>query len=161
MKLSVDNSVRLVAPEFEDEALVWALHDGLGCRGVRFSCGVGECGACTVLIDGDPTFACELPASAVAGSEITTLAVFRSPGTDPHVAAVRAGFETFPMQCMYCVSGHALTALAMLRATTSPSAADVEEAIARNLCRCGGYNQVRSAVAFAANILRESKPGQQ
>jgi aerobic-type carbon monoxide dehydrogenase small subunit (CoxS/CutS family) len=157
MHLIVNQQKHLVPDHFQDEPLVWTLRDGLGLRGTRFSCGVGVCGACSVLVDGTPTLTCQIETAGVVGSEIFTLEALGFSGVTPLAAAVRSGFEAFPMQCMWCVGGHVMAAIALLQQHPRPTDTQVEAALDGNLCRCGGYNQIRKAIAHASMLLEHSE----
>ncbi len=131
--------------------LLWALRDTLGMTGTKFGCGVAACGACTVHIDGQATRSCVTPISAVAGQRITTI---------EGVAAARVGKAVEDAwvahdvaQCGYCQSGQIMSAVALLQAQPRPSDADIESAMAGNLCRCGTYQRIRSAIHHAAKAL--------
>lgn len=132
----------------EDTApLLWALREDLGLTGTKFGCGVAACGACTVLVDGQPTRSCVLPLAAVAGKSIHTIegAAARKP-----YAAVRAAWiaEQVP-QCGYCQSGMVMATIALLERLPAPSDADIDAAIT-NICRCGTYPRIRKAIHRAA-----------
>jgi aerobic-type carbon monoxide dehydrogenase small subunit (CoxS/CutS family) len=156
MHLIVNQQEHCVPDHFQDELLVWTLRDGLGLRGTRFSCGVGVCGACSVLVDGTPALTCQIETAALVGSNILTLEALGLTNTTPVVAAVRAGFEAFPLQCMWCVSGHVMAAISLLEQHPRPTDIQVEAAMAGNLCRCGGYNHIRKAIAHASVLLEDS-----
>lgn len=150
MHLSVNGED--VEIERPDEPLLWVLHDELGLNGVRFGCGIGRCGCCTVLVDGEPSRSCQLTAAEVEGRELTTLEGLAE-GEQLH--PVQEAFLKNPLQCGWCLPGHVLCAVALLKRTPDPDEAQIEEAAGGNLCRCGGYNSVRANVARAAEITRE------
>ena len=130
----------------EDTPLLWVLRDELGLTGTKFGCGVGLCGCCTVLLDGQAMRACSLPISSLAGKSVTTIEGLSSDGTHPVQQAWIA--ESVP-QCGYCQSGMILTAVALLRQNPHPSDADIDAAMT-NICRCGTYVRVRKAIHRAA-----------
>jgi isoquinoline 1-oxidoreductase alpha subunit len=130
----------------EDTPLLWVLRDELGLTGTKFGCGVGLCGCCTVLLDGQAMRACSLPISSLAGKSVTTIEGLSSDGTHPVQQAWIA--ESVP-QCGYCQSGMILTAVALLQQNPHPSDADIDAAMT-NICRCGTYVRVRKAIHRAA-----------
>jgi aerobic-type carbon monoxide dehydrogenase small subunit (CoxS/CutS family) len=130
----------------EDTPLLWVLRDELGLTGTKFGCGVGLCGCCTVLLDGQAMRACSLPISSLAGKSVTTIEGLSSDGTHPVQRAWIA--ESVP-QCGYCQSGMILTAVALLQQNPHPSDADIDAAMT-NICRCGTYVRVRKAIHRAA-----------
>ncbi len=127
--------------------LLWALRDHAGLTGTRFGCGVGACGACTVLVDGRPVRSCVTPAGQVADRTITTIEGLGRGGLHP---VQRAWIEEDVPQCGYCQSAQILSAVALLERTPNPSDADIDAAMAGVLCRCGTYNRVRRAIHRAA-----------
>jgi isoquinoline 1-oxidoreductase alpha subunit len=128
--------------------LLWALRDLAGILGPKFGCGVAACGACTVLVDGQPVRSCVLPVSAAIG-EITTIEGI-SEGNTLH-AVQEAWISEQVAQCGYCQSGMIMTAVALLRDNPTPSDEDIDDAFGGNLCRCGTYPRVRAAVKRAAS----------
>ncbi len=138
------------ALDFDDEAmpLLYALRDDLGLRGPKFGCGLGQCGACTVIVDGQAVRSCMLPVAAVGDGKITTLEGLGSPEA-PH--PVQAAFIAEQAgQCSYCSNGMIMTATALLARVPHPSEAQVREELAGNLCRCGAHVRVLAAVMRAA-----------
>ena len=127
--------------------LLWALRDHVGLTGTRFGCGVGACGACTVLVDGQPVRSCVTPVAELAGRAITTIEGLAADRLHPLQRAWIA--EDVP-QCGYCQSGQILHAVALLERHPDPSDADIDAAMAGVLCRCGTYNRVRRAIHRAA-----------
>ena len=141
-----------VAPDIEPEApLLAALRGPLGLSGPRFGCGAEQCGACVVLVDGAPAYACTLPVGAVAGKHVETLEGLGRPDA-PHPLQ-RAFLELQAGQCGYCLSGIQMAALALLRRVPRPDAAQVKAALDPHLCRCGSHNRIVRAVLRAAEEM--------
>jgi aerobic-type carbon monoxide dehydrogenase small subunit (CoxS/CutS family) len=153
MKLSLNGQPLEVSEDYADDLLLWAIRDGAGLTGTHFGCGVGKCGSCMVLVDGAPTRSCQTPAADVGGAQITTMEGLAKGTIAEDLHAVQKAFLEFPLQCQWCLPGHLMTAVSLLERNPQPSAADIETAIAENLCRCGGYNQIRNAIARASEIF--------
>jgi aerobic-type carbon monoxide dehydrogenase small subunit (CoxS/CutS family) len=134
-----------------DMPLLWVIRENLGLTGTKFGCGIAVCGACTVHVDGQPTRSCVTPASAVAGSKITTIEGL-SAKTDH--AVQRAWIELDVPQCGYCQSGQIMSAAALLARKPSPTDADIDDAMAGNICRCGTYQRIRAAIHRAAALKK-------
>ena len=136
--------------------VLWALRDSLGLTGTKFGCGAALCGACTVHVDGQATRSCVTPIGSVAGKKITTIEAITG-GTDRVGKAVHAAWVKHDVaQCGYCQSGQIMSATAFLKTLSKgkqPSAADIDAAMAGNVCRCGTYARIRAAVADAARTL--------
>jgi isoquinoline 1-oxidoreductase alpha subunit len=130
-----------------DMPLLWVLRDLLGLTGTKFSCGEGLCGACTVLVDGEPTRSCILPVKNAAGKAITTIEGLSADGTHP---VQRAWLEEHVTQCGYCQPGQIMNAVALLAKNPHPSDADIDAAMSPVLCRCGTYLRIRNAIHRAA-----------
>ena len=131
--------------------ILWALRDTLGMTGTKFGCGQALCGACTVLLDGVPVRSCTTPISAAAGQKITTI---EAVGQDRVGRAVQAAWVKHDVaQCGYCQSGQIMSATALLKGTKKPSDADIDAAMAGNVCRCGTYVRIRAAIHDAAKTL--------
>jgi isoquinoline 1-oxidoreductase alpha subunit len=145
MKLTVNGTTHDLDVE-GDTPLLWVIRDDVGLTGTKFGCGVGACGACTVLLEGEPTRSCVLPISAVAGKSITTIEGLSADKSHPVQKAWIA--ESVP-QCGYCQSGMILTAAALLKRTTHPTDTEIDSAMT-NICRCGTYDRVRKAIHRAA-----------
>jgi isoquinoline 1-oxidoreductase alpha subunit len=151
MKLLVNGQPHEVdAPA--DMPLLWVLRDLVGLTGTKFGCGMAQCGACTVHVDGQPVRSCVTPAAALEGKSITTIEGLSKDGTHP---VQRAWQELDVVQCGYCQSGQIMSAAALLRDKPTPSDADIDAALAGNLCRCGTYQRIRSAVHRAAELSKE------
>ena len=135
--------------------LLDALRDELGLKGPKFGCGLGECGACTVMADGKPVRACLLPATSFADRDVLTLEGLGTPET-PH-ALQRAFIEEQAAQCGYCIPGMVMTAQALLARVPDPSDAQIRQALTANFCGCGTHYRILRAVKRAAVILRDGK----
>ncbi len=146
MKLVVNEKEVEVSPP-DDMPLLWVLRDLLGFTGTKFGCGVSQCGACTVLLDGKAVRSCVTPAAAVGTRKVTTIEGLSADATHP---VQRAWAELDVVQCGYCQSGQIMAAAALLAQKPSPTDADIDEAMAGNLCRCGAYQRIREAVHRAA-----------
>ncbi|MEJ5210416.1 MAG: (2Fe-2S)-binding protein [Burkholderiales bacterium] len=134
-----------------DMPLLWVLRDRLGLTGTKYGCGMSLCGACTVHVDGEPVRACVTPVSAVAGRGVTTIEGLKS----RIGRAVQAAWEKLDVvQCGYCQAGQIMAASALLARNPRPSDADIDAALAGNLCRCATYQRIRAAVHEAARSLR-------
>jgi len=131
-----------------DMPLLWVLRDVLGLTGTKFGCGIAQCGACTVHLDGAAVRSCVLPVGQIGAREITTI---EGVGTTPVGARVqKAWLELEVVQCGYCQSGQIMSACALLSSTRSPADADINAAMAGNICRCGTYVRIREAIKRAA-----------
>jgi isoquinoline 1-oxidoreductase subunit alpha len=131
-----------------DTPLLWALRDVLGMTGTKFGCGMALCGACTVHIDGQPTRSCVLPIGAIGDRDITTIEAIG--GTPAGRKVQRAWLEHEVVQCGYCQSGQIMSAAALLANKPQPNDADIDAAMAGNVCRCGTYVRIREAIKLAA-----------
>jgi isoquinoline 1-oxidoreductase alpha subunit len=132
----------------DDIPLLWTLRDVLSMTGTKFGCGMGLCGACTIHIDGQPTRSCITPASAAVGKRITTIEAI---GSTPVGKKVQAAWLALDVpQCGYCQSGQIMSATALLAENAKPSDADIDSAMAGNICRCGTYPRIRAAIKKAA-----------
>jgi isoquinoline 1-oxidoreductase subunit alpha len=150
MKLSVNGKEHDVQVS-EDMPLLWVLRDVLNMTGTKFGCGMAQCGACTVLVDGKPVRSCVRPVGAVAGHAVTTIEGLSAHGDHP---VQRAWAEVDVVQCGYCQSGQILAAAALLQAKPHPTDADIDAALSGNLCRCGTYQRIRSAVHRASELMK-------
>ena len=133
-----------------DIPLLWVLRDVIGLTGTKFGCGMAQCGACTVHVDGAPIRSCVTPAVALAGKKITTIEGADSPAAQ---AVQRAWLEVDVVQCGYCQSGQIMAATALLAKNPKPTDADIDTAMNGNLCRCGTYQRIRTAVHRASELL--------
>jgi isoquinoline 1-oxidoreductase alpha subunit len=148
MKLSVNGKEHEVSVP-EDMPLLWVLRDVLGLTGTKYGCGMAQCGACTVLVDGKAMRSCVRPAAAVAGRAITTIEGLSAAGDHP---VQRAWAELDVVQCGYCQSGQIMATVALLNAKAKPTDGDIDAALGGNLCRCGTYQRIRGAVHRAAEL---------
>ena len=134
--------------------LLWVLRDTLDLVGTKFGCGIGQCAACTVHLDGAPARACLTPVSAVGSAKVTTIEGLSADGQHP---LQRAWGERDVAQCGYCQPGQLMSAAALLARNPSPSDADIDEAMAGNLCRCATYFRIRAGIHRAAELLAAGK----
>ena len=148
MKLRVNGSEHDV-PAPDDMPLLWVLRDLLGLTGTKYGCGMAQCGACTVHVDGRAVRSCVLPAAAVKGRSVTTIEGLSAGGLH---AVQRAWIEADVVQCGYCQPGQIMAAAGLLAAKPNPSDADIDAALSANLCRCGTYQRIRAAVHRAAEL---------
>jgi isoquinoline 1-oxidoreductase subunit alpha len=133
-----------------DTPLLWVLRDDLQLTGTKFGCGMAQCGACTVHLDGQAIRSCVTPVEAIAGGEITTIEGI----SGREAEAVQAAWQSLAVpQCGYCQSGQVMTAVALLSEIPSPSDADIDGALVGNICRCATYQRIRAAVHEAARTL--------
>jgi len=131
-----------------DMPLLWVLRDVIGLTGTKFGCGIAQCGACTVHLDGQPVRSCVLPVGSIGSKAITTI---EAVGNTPNGAKVQqAWLEVDVVQCGYCQSGQIMSATALLNRTANPSDADIDAAMSGNICRCGTYVRIRAAIKQAA-----------
>ncbi|MEO8144835.1 MAG: (2Fe-2S)-binding protein [Betaproteobacteria bacterium] len=128
--------------------LLWVIRDTLGMTGTKFGCGAGLCGACTVHLDGKPIRSCSTPLSAAAGKKITTIEAIGASDVGKKVQAAWASLDV--PQCGYCQSGQIMAATALLTEKPKPTDADIDSAMAGNICRCGTYPRIRAAIHKAA-----------
>jgi len=133
----------------EDMPLLWVLRDIVGLTGTKYGCGMALCGACTVHLEGAPVRSCVTPVSAASGKRVTTIEGLSTDNSHP---VQRAWLELDVPQCGYCQSGQIMSAAALLAQTPQPSDADIDAAMAGNICRCGTYQRIRAAIYRAANL---------
>ncbi len=129
--------------------LLWVLRESLGLTGTKFGCGIGQCGACTVLLNGQPIRSCSFPVSGAEGAEITTIEGLSLDGGHP---VQQAWVEEQVPQCGYCQSGQIMSAVALLATRERPTDADIDTAMSGNVCRCGTYGAIRRAIHRAADL---------
>ena len=147
MQIKVNGEVHEVDVD-ADTPLLWVVREQLGLTGTKFGCGIAQCGACTMHVNGSPTRTCVLPVGAVAGAEITTI---EGIGTEEGYHPIQEAWiaEQVP-QCGYCQSGQIMSAVALLEAKPNPTDEEIDQAMAGNICRCGMYTRMKSAIKRAA-----------
>jgi isoquinoline 1-oxidoreductase subunit alpha len=148
-KLNVNNKDYTVDVDAQ-MPLLWVIRDFVGLTGTKFGCGISQCGACTIHIDGSPVRSCMTPVSQAAGKKITTIE-----GTEGNIseAVQKAWIELQVPQCGYCQSGQVMSAVALLKNNKKPTDADIDAAMQGNLCRCGTYMRIRQAIHRAAELI--------
>ena len=138
----------------DEETLLSVLRNRLDFTGTKYGCGEGQCGACTVLMDGTPTRSCSIPAAAAAGAKITTI---EGLGQDGNLTPVQQAFlDEGAFQCGYCTSGMIVTGAALLRQNPNPSRQEIVEYMDGNICRCGTYPRIIAALRMAAQAVKEA-----
>ncbi|MDY7229607.1 (2Fe-2S)-binding protein [Hyalangium rubrum] len=153
MKLDINGAVREVEAS-GDMPLLWVLRDLLQLSGTKYGCGMAQCGACTVHLDGKPVRSCITPVSSVGARKVTTIEGLSPDGSHP---VQRAWAEADVVQCGYCQSGQIMTAVALLEKKAEPTDSDIDAALSGNICRCGTYERVREAVRLAVRLKRGAK----
>jgi isoquinoline 1-oxidoreductase alpha subunit len=152
MKVEMKVNGRPVSVDVPEEMpLLWVLRDVLDLVGTKYGCGIGQCGACTVHLNGSPVRSCSVTASQAAGAEITTIEGLSADGSHP---VQRAWQEVDVPQCGYCQAGQIMAAAALLAKNPNPTDADIDAAMAGNLCRCATYLRIREAIHKAAELAR-------
>ncbi|MFA5901262.1 MAG: (2Fe-2S)-binding protein [Hyphomicrobium sp.] len=142
------NGSKVAVPVEGEMPLLWVIRDVLGMTGTKFGCGVGQCGACTVHVDGEPQRSCLTPVSEVADRAVTTIEGIGA--TKSGKAVQEAWLDLEVVQCGYCQSGQIMSAAALVAATPEPSDADIDQGMSGNICRCGTYVRIREAIKQAA-----------
>ena len=145
------NGKRRIVDVSEDTPLLWVLREHLDLTGTKYACGIGQCGSCTVHINGEPMRSCALPVSVVEGANIVTIEGLSRDGDHPVQEAWK---EVDVPQCGFCQAGQIMTAASLLRKNPHPTDADIDTAMAGNICRCGTYNRIREAIHLAAKKSR-------
>jgi isoquinoline 1-oxidoreductase alpha subunit len=133
--------------------LLWIIRDHIGLTGTKFSCGIGQCGACTVHLDGQPVRSCSVSASTAVGKKITTIEGVSQDGNHPIQVAWKE-FDT--PQCGYCQSGMIMSALALLQRSANPTDAEINASVT-NACRCGTYHRIRQSIHLAADLMKTGR----
>jgi isoquinoline 1-oxidoreductase alpha subunit len=135
----------------EDTPLLWVLRDSLELTGTKYGCGMAQCGACTVHLNGVATRSCVLPVASIGNAKITTIEGLSANGTHP----VQKAWDAIDVpQCGYCQAGQMMSAAALLKSNKNPSDADIESAMSGNICRCGTYHRIHDAVKLAAKSTK-------
>jgi isoquinoline 1-oxidoreductase alpha subunit len=150
--LSINGRTRTLDDGVVDPSmpLLWALRDVLNMTGTKFGCGMGLCGACTIQIDGQPVRSCLTPVSVAVGKQITTIEAIGATAAGKRIQTAWIALEV--PQCGYCQSGQIMSATALLAAKPKPTDADIDTAMAGNICRCGTYPRIRAAIKQAAGV---------
>jgi isoquinoline 1-oxidoreductase alpha subunit len=146
--LNVNGKTQEVDVEAETP-LLWVLRDTIGLTGTKYGCGIAQCGACTVHIDGQPTKSCSVNAASVVGKKITTIEGLSADSSHP---VQKAWLQHTVPQCGYCQSGQIMAAAALLERSPNPTDREIDAAMAENLCRCGTYLQIKEAIVTAAKM---------
>lgn len=144
------NGQTMVVDTDPSTPLLWVIRENLGLTGTKYGCGIAQCGACTVHLNGQPIRSCSMPLSAVEGQEITTIEGLDSAAAK---AVQNAWIKLDVVQCGYCQSGQIMSATALLSSNAKPSDADIDAAMSGNLCRCATYQRIRAAIHAAAEDL--------
>ena len=147
LKLNINGVTHSLDNVMPDMPLLWAIRDLVGLTGTKYGCGVGQCGACTVHLDGVALRSCSTPVSAAVDKKVTTIEGLSENGEHP---LQQAWMETDVPQCGYCQTGQIMNAAALLESNPNPSVEEINTAMAGNICRCGTYNRIRSAIQLAA-----------
>ena len=156
MKLKVNGETMELGSVDPQMPLLWALRDRLGLVGTKYGCGISQCGACTVMVNNVAIKSCSYPVSAVGDEEVTTIEGLVQPNGELN-AVQQAWVDHDVAQCGYCQSGQVMAAEALLRENSAPSDAEIDEALASNICRCGTYTRIRAAVKTAAGLWQEAE----
>jgi isoquinoline 1-oxidoreductase alpha subunit len=156
MKITINKQThQLDVPD--DMPILWALRDVLGMTGTKFGCGKALCGACTVMLDGNPIRSCVTPVKAAENKQITTIEAISEQPAGPAIQA--AWIENNVPQCGYCQSGQIVSATALLNSNKKPTDDDINAAMSGNICRCGTYNRIRDAIKQAAATMEAGHEG--
>src|SRR5262245_29714002 len=152
-KLTVNGTQKVVNAD-PHTPLLWVLRDHLELTGTKYGCGIGQCGACTVILDGDAVRSCQVLLSRAAGKRITTIEGISPDRSHP---VQRAWLQEQVPQCGYCQSGQIMAASVLLASNKNPTDGEIDDALSGNICRCGTYHRIRRAVHLAAELMREGK----
>lgn len=147
LTLRINGTSHTLENVLPDMPLLWTIRDLVGLRGTKYGCGIGQCGACTVHLDGVAIRSCSTPASDAEGKEITTIEGLSVNGLHP---VQQAWMDTDVPQCGYCQTGQIMNAAAFLESNPNPTEEEINQAMAGNICRCGTYNRIREAIQLAA-----------
>jgi isoquinoline 1-oxidoreductase alpha subunit len=152
LELTINGQPTSISAE-ADMPLLWAIRDVVGLTGTKYGCGMALCGACTVLLDGEPIRSCMTPVSAAVGKKLTTIEGLNTPVGK----AVQAAWQELNVpQCGYCQSGQILAATVLLTKTPKPSSSDIDEAMSGNICRCGTYADIKRAIQKASEAAQRN-----
>ena len=149
MQLNVNGRMHDLGDIDPTTPLLWVLRDTLGLVGTKYGCGIAQCGACTVHVNGAPVQSCQLPVQSLEGMAVTTIEGIAAEDGTLHPVQ-QAWIDEDVAQCGYCQAGQIMSAVALLERTAKPTDADIDEAMSRHLCRCGTYNRIRKAIHVAA-----------
>ncbi len=152
LNLTINGKVHSVEDVDPSTPLLWVLRDGLNLVGTKYGCGIAQCGACTVLVDGQPARSCAYSVGTAAKYEITTIEGVATKDGELHPLQ-QAWIDLDVSQCGYCQAGQIMSALALLKSTPKPSDAEIDKALAGNLCRCGTYIRIKAAIHLAAQSM--------
>jgi len=158
INIRINGETRSVSDD-PDMPLLWVLREQLNLTGTKFGCGIAQCGACTVHLDGVPIRSCSIPLAAAEGAEITTIEGVKDPSGKLH-AVQQAWIDHQVPQCGYCQSGQIMSAVALLSENSNPTDDDIDQAMSGNICRCGAYGRIRSAIKTAAKNLPANVEGE-
>jgi aerobic-type carbon monoxide dehydrogenase small subunit (CoxS/CutS family) len=154
MELTVNGKRRQVDVSDDSTPLLWVLRDGLGLVGTKYGCGIAQCGACTVHLNGSPVRSCVTPVAAAQGQQVTTIEGLATSAEQLHPLQTAWIAHDVP-QCGYCQAGQLMSAAALLKEKPRPTDADIDQAMAGNICRCGTYQRIRAAIHDAAKTTAE------
>ena len=159
LNLTVNGRAHTVGDEVDPQTpLLWVLRDTLGLVGTKYGCGVGQCSACTVHLNGAPIQSCQVPAASAVGQQITTIEGLAAPGATL-TAVQQAWIEEDVAQCGYCQAGQMMRATALLARVPQPTDDDIDRDMAANICRCGTYTRIRKAIHNAADKIAKNGGG--
>ena len=156
MKLRVNGVERSVDPDWQNENLLVVLREQLGLTGSRYGCGIGQCGACVVHVDGAPVASCMVSVGQAADKDVLTIEGLAAADGSLHPLQ-QAWIDANVPQCGYCQSGQIMQALALVQKNSEPIDPDIDQAMSGNLCRCGTYDRIRTAIKRGASVMRETR----
>ena len=156
MKLRVNGVERSVDPDWQNENLLVVLREQLGLTGSRYGCGIGQCGACVVHVDGAPVASCMVSVCQAADKDVLTIEGLAAADGSLHPLQ-QAWIDANVPQCGYCQSGQIMQALALVQKNSEPTDPDIDQAMSGNLCRCGTYDRIRIAIKRGASVMRETR----
>ena len=156
MKLRVNGVERSVDPDWQNENLLVVLREQLGLTGSRYGCGIGQCGACVVHVDGAPVASCMVSVGQAADKDVLTIEGLAAADGSLHPLQ-QAWIDANVPQCGYCQSGQIMQALALVQKNSEPTDRDIDQAMSGNLCRCGTYDRIRTAIKRGASVMRETR----